>query len=339
MIYDSSMRIHLLLSSTCLLLLSCEPQTEISPESEKDQQASLSVISNRILEPDAPKLKLDSITQNSFIGNHFTYKRVFLESFENIEIPRLPPPGAGPEYIVKRDENDSGLIPVNKGRLRLRKDNTPYSGKVFRHYISGELEHYSMYKDGFRTGKAYWWRKDGNLSKLSEGWGFDYNEFPIDQAVENPIWELESEMRKYSTIDADSAIFCGTQDEWQKWSTMNSDGVRLSLHNGENLNGEVKIYTGDGFLESVRQYKDGLLDGEYSSYHTNGIQSRSINYSKGLKDGKEVWWSENGFKSYSANHSNGKIDGKVFSWDDRGYLVSENEFYQGNEVRPSNDPN
>ena len=115
------MRIHLLLSSTCLLLLSCEPQTEISPESEKDQQASLSIISNRILEPDAPKLELNSITQNSFIGNHFTFKRVFLESFENIEIPRLPTPGAGPEYIVKRDENDSGLIPVNKGRLRLRR--------------------------------------------------------------------------------------------------------------------------------------------------------------------------------------------------------------------------
>ena len=28
---------------------------------------------------------------------------------------------------------------------------------------------------------------------------------------------------------------------------------------------------------------------------------------------------------------------KSFSWDDRGYLVSENEFYQGNEVRPSNE--
>ena len=111
--------------------------------------------------------------------------------------------------------------------------------------------------------------------------------FHLKKVQKNPIRELESEMRKYSDIDADSAIFCGTLDEWKTWSTVNSDGIRFSLHNGENLNGEIKIYTSDGFLESVRQYKDGLLDGEYSSYHTNGIQSRSINYSKGLKDGKK----------------------------------------------------
>ena len=119
------MRIHLLLSSICSCFIVNLKLKSL--QREKDQQASLCTQMN--LELDAPKLKLDSITQNSFIGNHFTYKRVF-ESFENIEIPRLPPP-AGPEYIVKRDENDSGLIPVNKGRLRLRKDNTPYSGKVF----------------------------------------------------------------------------------------------------------------------------------------------------------------------------------------------------------------
>ena len=329
------MRLQLLFVCTFFLLSSCEPNTETASEGERRESPPSSDITTRITKPDAPTLKKDLIPRNSFIGNRFTYERVFLEVFENIEIPRLPPPGAGPEYIVKRDENDSGLIPASKGRLRLRNDNSPYSGKVFRHYISGELEHYSSYQNGFRTGKAYWWEKDGNLSKISEGWGFDYNELSLEEVTENPIRELESEMRKYSDIDADSAIFCGTLDEWKIWSTVNSDGIRFSLHNGENLNGEIKIFTSDGFLQSVRKYTDGLLDGEFCNYFTNGIQSQSINYRKGLKEGKEIWWSENGFKSYSANYTNGKLDGKVFSWDENGYLVSEAEFIQGNEVRLS----
>lgn len=329
------MRLQLLFVCTFFLLSSCEPITETASEDEREKKPPNNDITTRITKPDAPTLKKDLIPRNSFIGNRFTYERVFWEVFENIEIPRLPPPGAGPEYIVKRDENDSGLIPVSKGRLRLRNDNSPYSGKVFRHYISGELEHYSSYQNGFRTGKAYWWEKDGNLSKISEGWGFDYNELSLEEVTENPIRELESEMRKYSDIDADSAIFCGTLDEWKIWSTVNSDGIRFSLHNGENLNGEIKIFTSDGFLQSVRKYTDGLLDGEFCNYFTNGIQSQSINYRKGLKEGKEIWWSENGFKSYSANYTNGKLDGKVFSWDENGYLVSETEFIQGNEVRPS----
>ena len=329
------MRLQLLFVCTFFLLSSCEPITETASEDEREKKPPKNDTITRITKPDAPKLKKDLIPRNSFIGNRFTYERVFWEVFENIEIPRLPPPGAGPEYIVKRDENDSGLIPVSKGRLRLRNDNSPYSGKVFRHYISGELEHYSSYQNGFRTGKAYWWEKDGNLSKISMGWGFDYSELSLEEVTENPIRELESEMRKYSDIDADSAIFCGTLDEWKTWSTVNSDGIRFSLHNGENLNGEIKIFTSDGFLQSVRKYTDGLLDGEFCNYFTNGIQSQLINYRNGLKEGKEIWWSENGFKSYSANYTNGKLDGKVFSWDENGYLVSETEFIQGNEVRPS----
>ena len=323
---------------TILLFSSCDWSSDQSDPETGEKNIIPQVNSkHRIIEADAPSLEQEKISKDAFVGNNFTYQRVFLEVFENIETPRLPPPEAGPEYIVKRDENDSGLIPVSKGRLRLRKDNSSYSGKVFRHYISGELEHYSSYENGFRTGKAYWWKKDGNLSKISEGWGFDYNELSLTEITENPIREFESEMRKYSTIDADSAIFCGTQDEWRTWSTLNSDGIRFSLHDGENLNGEVKIFTPDGYLNTIKNYKNGLLDGMIATFHPNGVQSQSINYREGIKHGMETWWSDNGFKSYSANHINGKLHGKAYSWDDRGYLVSEIEFDQGKTLRPSTD--
>ena len=109
----------------------------------------------------------------------------------------------------------------------------------------------------------------------------------------------------------------------------------LCVENGENLNGEVKIYSNDGFLNSVKKYKDGLLDGESSTFHQNGIQSRSVYYRTGHKHGKEIWWSDNGFKSYDlpimlmANYMGNHTIGirKVF-W------FPKVEFDSGNEIRP-----
>ena len=90
-------------------------------------------------------------------------------------------------------------------------------------------------------------------------------------------------------------------------------------------------------MNTIKNYKDGLLDGVIATFLPNGVQSQSINYRKGLKHGMETWWSDNGFKSYSANHINGKLHGKAYSWDDRGYLVSEIEFDQGKTLRPPTD--
>lgn len=323
---------------TLLLFSSCDWSSDHSnPETREENTIPEFNSKHRIVEADAPNLEQDKIYKDGFVGNKFTYKRVFAEVFEDIEVPRLPPPGSGPEYVVKKDENDSGLIPVNMGRLRVKSDGTPFSGKVFRHFISGELEHHSSYEDGFRVGVAYWWRKDGSISKVSRGWGYNYKEIPLDQIAENPIRVLASEMRKISTIPSDSAIFCGIKKDWDSWSAVNAEGIIFSLHNGESLNGEVKIFTNDGYLNTIKNYKNGLLDGVIATFHPNGVQSQSINYRKGLKHGMETWWSDNGFKSYSANHINGKLDGKAYSWDDRGYLVSEIEFDQGKTLRPSTD--
>ena len=101
------------------------------------------------------------------------------------------------------------------------------------------------------------------------------------------------------------------------------------------LTGEVKIFSQDGDLQTIRRYKDGLLDGEMATYHQNGKQAQSVQYKAGKRHGKEIWWQDNGYKSYSANHVAGKLHGKTFNWDDKGYLVSQSEFDMGNPVRPT----
>ena len=82
----------------------------------------------RLLSADAPSLREKKISQDGWVGTIYSYKSDFKEVFEYLEIHRLSPPEAGPEYKTKRDENDTGLEPVNRERLHFRDDNTPYTG-------------------------------------------------------------------------------------------------------------------------------------------------------------------------------------------------------------------
>ena len=132
-----------------------------------------------------------------------------------------------------------------------------------------------------------------------------------------------------------TAIFVGFQNEWEDWSEVNSDGITFSLSSGVYLTGEVKIFSEDGDLQTIRRYKEGLLDGEMATYHPNGTQAQSVIYKEGKKHGQEIWWQDNGYKSYSANHVGGKLHGKTFNWDDKGYLISQSEFDMGNPMRPT----
>ena len=74
-------------------------------------------IPSRLKVADAPSLS-KIISKDGWVGNVYDYRGDFIEVFEDHEILERSPPGAGPEYKVKRDENDTGLIPVNIGRLR-----------------------------------------------------------------------------------------------------------------------------------------------------------------------------------------------------------------------------
>ena len=77
-----------------LLFSSCEKSNDPSPRQEEEKTGK-SV--NRIEKADAPSLEPDPVISNAFVGNTFAYKRIFTEVFEDHEIPRLPPPGAGPK--------------------------------------------------------------------------------------------------------------------------------------------------------------------------------------------------------------------------------------------------
>ena len=324
---------HALSLSLAVLMISCGDSSTPDPSLEKTDSEKIES-TERLLSADAPTLPEKKISQDGWVGTFYTYKSDFKEVFEDIEIPRLPPPGASPEFKTKRDENDTGLEPVNIGRLRLKAENAPYTGKIYQHFLSGEIQHYATYLDGVREGRAFWWRKDGNLTKVSEGWGYNYQEIHLETISNNPGKRLTSEMNAISPELAEPTSFAGIAEEWKEWATVNSEGITFCLSTGVYLDGVVKIYANEGHLDTVRRYKDGFLEGEFASYHANGTQSQSIQYKAGKKHGKEIWWQDNGYKSYSANFLDDQLHGKTYNWDDQGYLISSSEFDMGKPMRP-----
>jgi hypothetical protein len=128
---------HALSFTLIVLMVSCGDSNNPETSQEKTKPIK-SEEPERLVSADAPSLPEKKISQDGWVGTIYTYKSDFKEVFENVETPKLPPPGAGPEYQVKRDENDTGLEPVNIGRLRLKADNAPYTGKIYQHFLSGE---------------------------------------------------------------------------------------------------------------------------------------------------------------------------------------------------------
>ena len=65
--------------------------------------------------------------------------------------------------------------------------------------------------------------KDGNLTKVSEGWGYNYHEINLETISNNPAKKLTSEMKTISPELAKPASFAGIAEEWKEWATVNSE--------------------------------------------------------------------------------------------------------------------
>ena len=88
--------------------------------------------------PSAPVLAKPPAPTKKWTGNTFQYAQVFTDSFEIVEVARQVPPGAGPDYSVKRDASDPGTDPVEFFRLLKKADGLPYSGEISGRISSGE---------------------------------------------------------------------------------------------------------------------------------------------------------------------------------------------------------
>lgn len=280
--------------------------------------------------PSAPVLPKPPSPTKKWTGNTFQYPQVFTESFEIVEVARQVPAGADPDYSVKRDASDPGTDPVEFFRLLKKEDGMPYSGEILRHFLSGKLEHYSKYRDGFRVGKAYWWDETGLSIKAIPG-RFDSPE------PSNPYEVYSKLLGSIDVSQSEAFIFSGTQSDWKEWAwettEIGSDQLyKYQRETGLHLNGQVRLFSAEGALKSILTYENGFLEGEKKDYHESGVQSILCEFKAGVKDGKETWWSESGFKTMEAHHKAGKLDGLNTTWDNEGKILSQLRYENGEAV-------
>jgi antitoxin component YwqK of YwqJK toxin-antitoxin module len=287
--------------------------------------------------PSAPVLPKPPTPTKKWTGNTFHYDQVFREGFEVVEVARQIPEGSGPDYSVKRDASDPGTDPIELGRLRKKEDGMPYSGEVLRHFLSGKLEHYSKYQDGFRVGTAYWWDEKGVVTKSMKGWGGNSESVDPSGVSTNPYDAYSELLGSVDASQSEAFIFSGTQSDWKEWAwettEIGSDQpVKFESETGSHLNGQVRIFSDQGELKSVQSYENGYLEGERKEYYESGVQSLLCEFKDGLKEGKETWWSENGLKSYEAHHKEGKLEGLNTTWDNEGKILSQLRYENGEPV-------
>ena len=198
----------------------------------------------------------------------------------------------------------------------------PFSGEVLRHFLSGKLEHYSKYQDGFRVGMAYWWDENGLVTKAMKGWGRN-SEIRSFRGFPKSLRYLFRNARLGRPSQSEAFIFSGTQSDWKEWAwettEIGSDQLyKYQRETGLHLNGQVRIFSDQGTLKLLQTYENGFLEGEVKEYYENGVQSLLCEFKAGLKEGKETWWSESGLKTYEAHHKEGKLEGLNTTWDKDG---------------------
>jgi antitoxin component YwqK of YwqJK toxin-antitoxin module len=89
------------------------------------------------------------------------------------------------------------------------------------------------------------------------------------------------------------------------------------------LNGEIKYFHAQGYVEEIGQYSHGKKDGIWLQFASNGQQLGEAFYKDGQKDGIWTVWDEKGVKRYHMVYSMGKKVDTWKMWDSNSVLVSE----------------
>ena len=128
----------------------------------------------------------------------------------------------------------------------------PFSGEVLRHFLSGKLEHYSKYQDGFRVGMAYWWDENGLVTKAMKGWGGNSEEFDPSGFPKS----LRYLFRNVGSVDPRKAkpLFSAERKAIERVGMGNDRNYRISSTNINrlHLNGQVRIFSDQGTLKLLK---------------------------------------------------------------------------------------
>ena len=91
------------------------------------------------------------------------------------------------------------------------------------------------------------------------------------------------------------------------------------------LDGKVYYFNGDGGVSKVSEYRNGVLDGARYEFDDKGSLTSATEYNNGVKEGTEVKFA-NGIKTQEDVYRNGRKNGKSVSYYTDGSLKAEGTY-------------
>ena len=113
-------------------------------------------------------------------------------------------------------------------------------------------------------------------------------------------------------------------------NTTNSNGIVVSLESNSPITGSLVEYNYNYGIQSIKNYRNGVLDGKVYYFNGDGGVSKVSEYRNGQKNGEEIDFSlSTGYSTVISNYRNGVLDGPRYEFDDKGSLTSATEYSNG----------
>ena len=107
-------------------------------------------------------------------------------------------------------------------------------------------------------------------------------------------------------------------------NTTNSNGIVVSLESNSPITGSLVEYNYNYGIQSIKNYRNGVLDGKVYYFNGDGGVSKVSEYRNGQKNGEEIDFSlSTGYSTVISNYRNGILDGARYEFDDKGSLTKE----------------
>ncbi len=110
-------------------------------------------------------------------------------------------------------------------------------------------------------------------------------------------------------------------------------GIEPEQIDAKNYTGEKKIYTPEGKLLTIAQYKDGKVSGKVRKFFNDGNVYMDAIYTNGRKNGLCIYYYENGKPYTVSNYTNGYKEGIEKKYYEEGGLMAE-IIYKKNQIQP-----
>ena len=244
------------------------------------------------------------------------------------------------------------------GRLYLRKNGKPYSGKVVAFHDRDQMRWERSLLGGLPHGLEVGWDAKGRVlhemswergelrewlgsDSLFEEW-FSHNRSGqlIDNRTEQPFSGKITWLLNSGTKSGMVFYKMGVQEgPFVQWHTNGQESCRGTVREGirfpthawdlegnptlQNGSGWIVLFFPSGSEREVVPYEAGILEGSHQRWHSSGRKKSEIVYRQGFKHGLEKEWHENGNIRWERTWQDGLPCGTDTWWSPDGEVLSQ----------------